>query len=215
MSNALIPAELLQQSKHSNEKALKEVSSSGGFLPYIQVMGSMSGAVKEGKFPMGKFALVDGKVLIDLGKEFNALLIAWRSKAMTYQPDVTSVYDVTSPEFQAIKAKDINAAFGAEYLVWLPDHERLATFFFGNATGRTEIPVVNGYLPSEEKSGAINFKCELVKNEKKKQSWHAAHAYDCEVDIVPPSDWAVLMEQINKFNNPPAPKEQATETSGR
>jgi len=215
MSTALIPAELLGQSKYSTQKAMTEVSSVGDYLPRIQIMGSMSDPVKEGKFPMGHFALIRNKVNEDIGDEFNCLLLGWRPKAMQFSPELLSVYNPDSDLFKQIKtraqAPNAGCGYGPEYLLWLPDSLTLATFFFGNATGRNEAPNINTYLPQNGGSGACTFKSVLIKNEKKRQSWHGAKAFECGVDITPPEDWAAIGLEINKFNNP---VEKVTEAAG-
>jgi hypothetical protein len=220
MSNALIPAEFLGTAKYATQKAMTEVSSVGDYLPRVQVMGSMSGPVKEGQFPMGHFALVRSKQNEDIGSEFNCLLLSWRPKAMQYSPDVKSIYDPNSDAFKDIKSRsnvpNAGCGYGPEYLMWLPDQQCLATFFFGNATGRNEAPSINAYLQQNGGTGICTFKSILIKNEKKRQSWHGAKVFDCAVELVLPENWADVGVEIEKFNNPSEKVvEVAAETSGR
>lgn len=199
MANELIPAELLNNS--NDNQALAVVSSSGDYLPYIQLMGSSSNEVKEDKIRQGHFALKSGKSLVDLSNEFVALLVAWRPKAMIFAPEIVVSYDVNSDMFKKIKgmAKGESAGYGAEFLMWLPDQSRLATYFLSNPTGRNIVNDVVALLPSQTQSGLCLFKSHLIKN--KKFAWHGplCEAYDATIETPP---WAELIEQINKFKNP-------------
>lgn len=189
------------KSKHATEKALSTVTKVGNYLPYIQLHGSNSKIVKRGQFKMGNFALTKSKVNHDLGDSFITFAISWRPKAMQYKPTVLSVFDIESAQFKAIEAKDgqkdSNCGFGAEFLLWLPEHKELATLFLGNATGRNEAPNLISSVGSACRIGSV-----LIEN--KKYEWHGAKVfpYDLPVNVWPDGDF--LAEELKKFNNPPA-----------
>lgn len=190
-------------SKFATEKALSTVTKTGSWLPYIQLHGSNSKVVKRGQFPMGHFALVKNKVNGDIGDSFVAFVVAWRPKAMQYKPTVLSVYDTASKQFQDLEAKadqkDSGCGFGPEFLLWLPEYKELATLFLGNKTGRNEGPNIIGAVGHACRIGAI-----LIEDKKQDREWHGAkmYPYDLEINVWP--EEAVLMEELNKFNNPPA-----------
>jgi hypothetical protein len=191
-------------SKYATAKALTAVTKAGEYLPYIQVMGSNSNPVKEGKCQMGHFYLTKGKQLIDLGTSMVAMLISWRPKAMQYSPEVLSYFDTESEKFQAVAARaeqpQSGCGNGPEFLVWLPEHGELATFYFGNASGRVEGPNVVAAMGKGELK--CRFNCEIARNEKRKQMWHVAkmYPYELEINVAPPTD--LLMTHLDKFNNP-------------
>ena len=94
---------LLDQSgdgKYANEKALAEVTKVGDWLPFIQLMGSNSTEVKQGKFPMGHFCLRSGRQLVDLGTSFVGVFLDWRPKAMKFDSKPISVFDTEHPKFK-------------------------------------------------------------------------------------------------------------------
>lgn len=224
MSAADVIAQLNQQDegKFAGDKALAVVTKVGDYLPYIQVMGSQSELVKEGKAQMGHLVLRKGKSVVDLGTSAVTLLLAWRSKAMQYQPTMLTVYDSDSPMFKELAAKaeiqNSGCQNGPEFLVWLPDHKELATFYFGNKSGRMEGPNIIAAMRSGNRKARFN--CELVRSKTNtKQSWHVAKRYEYELEINSMPDMESMNEWIEKFKNPKEdkrePAEKASEGSDR
>lgn len=203
MSNELALSTLQQlpveASKFATAEALTTLTNVG-FLPRIQVMGGNNEIVKEGKFPIGHFALVTGKSMDDLTAEFNAVVLSWRPKAMQFQPEVISYYDPNNDDFKKVQERADNVpqsgcGYGPEYLLYLPDFDKFATFFCANITARNEAPNIHTFMHK-----ACTFCTELIKS--KKYSWHGPRVKKCDQEIKLPAQ-EMLLEQINKFNNPP------------
>jgi hypothetical protein len=210
----MVPQEIVGTvAKYATADALKALSGSTSFLPYVQLMGSTSAAVKEGKFPMGHFALSRAKdSLEDLGDNFVCIIISWRPKAMQYKPEVLSLYNPENSVFKEIEGKakqpgDTGCGVGPELLLWLPEQQALATFFLGNATGRQEAPNFLTFLGK-----AATVKSHLIKG--KKHTWHGPQVDRCNVEF-PAPDWAELADRINGFNNPPDTELEAAEPTER
>lgn len=206
--------------KYATDQALSNVTKQG-FLPYITLHGASSTAVKRDKFPMGHFALVKSKVNNDIGDSFVGFLLAWRPKAMQYAPEVLSFFDSTSAEFKNIEAtaeeKDSQKGFGVEFLVWLPEHKELATFFLGNKTGRNEAPNLVTCIESGVRQCRIS--SVYIEDKKKKYGWHGPKMlpYDLDITVFPSTE--VLTSELERFNNPPtsskAPAEKDDEAESR
>jgi hypothetical protein len=200
------------QSVHSTEKALTSVTKVGDYLPYIQLCGSNTKQVKRGEFPMGHFSLVENKKLVDLGNVFTAFLVSWRPKAMQYAPSVVSYFDTESAEFKKIQqeadAPNSNKGFGPEFLIWLPDSKKLATFFLGNKTGRSEAPNLIACIKGARK---CRIESVLIEDRRNDRSWHGPkmRPYDLEISSIPDRD--ELSRQLKKFNNPPVASTEAAE----
>lgn len=212
--SALVPAELnTQVAKYADDNTFKDLSTTGGFLPYIQLMGSTSTAVKEDKIGQGHFALMQNKSITDLGKAFHCILVSWRPKAMQYQPEVVSVFNPQTETFKDFAAKaeapetKQGYSFGPEFLVYIPEHGTLATLFLGNPTGRREAPNFKGFMHK-----ACTISSHLIKG--KKFTWFGPQVNQCNVEL-PGVDWGELVEQINKFNNPPESEVELAESDDR
>jgi hypothetical protein len=221
-------AELLTTnvSKYATEEALQTVSKVGDYLPYIQLLGSNSTEVKKGEFPMGHFALNIGQDnRIDLGDSMIILILGWRPKAMQFQPEVISLFDVNSEEFKQmqIDADKPNSGkgYGAEFLVWLPEVRKLACYFLGNKTGRAETDKVMAVI-EQGKTGALPV-CKqvaiLIDPPNSPHAWHGPKTmpHDLEIEMPP---MGLVQQELEKFNNPPAKQSQKeekeeAETDGR
>jgi len=180
-------------------ESFSEVSSTQAFTPYIQLMGSNSKIVKQGKFPMGHFALGVNQELKDLGDEFICLPIVWRSKAVRFNP-LMMVYDVEDVDFQTLKAesakKDPGCVYGPEFLLWLPDYNTLATYLLGSKTGRREAGNVYTFL-----GHACKMRSHFIDDKKSGFSWHGMKVDAFGGDISLP-DWNAVMAQIESFKKP-------------
>jgi len=194
-----------EPSKYGTDKALAAATKVGDWLPYIQLMGGESKPVKKGIFPLGHFGLVRGRNITDLGEEFVAGYFAWRPKAMNFGPPPTSFFDPESNEFEVcrLKAEDktVKGGFGhgVEFLVWLPEQKCFATYFMGNATGRNEAPNLVAIV--DGKTWFATETAHLI--EKGTNIWHGPRTATYDLPIVMPEK-AQLIEEVNKFNNPPA-----------
>lgn len=192
------------QSKYSTSTAIDQATkSSERYLPILQIMGGTSDAVKKGNVPIGVFALRIGKdKYLTLGREIVALLISFRPKAMIFKPDVISYYNPEHEGYQKVVAeadtKDSGMGFGLEFLVWLPEHQKLVCWFLGNKTGRNEADLIVSSINSGKR--VFNFKIKLLEN--KKNSWHGFETEIYEPEITYP-DPTMLVPILTKFNDPP------------
>lgn len=193
----------LPTGKYSEMAAWDEVVTSSSFLPYVQLYGGNSDPVKEGKIAIGNHGLRVAKDQIeDLGKQFDCFAYSWRFKAMRIITggDVFSYFNPKSEEFQKVVAdsetSDSGCMYGPEFLIWIPQLSRFATYFFSSKTARRESP--NMKVRMEEKTGCT-VKSQLIKA--KKHSWHGPVVTLCSAPMVLP-DVAKLMPVAERFANP-------------
>ena len=205
--NALIPQELLNQtSTYGDSTALEKVSKSSDYLPRIDLLTGNNRFVQDGVASIGDWALMRDKDNYDeMGRSWVGLLVSWRPVAMRFQPEFEAQYNPDSDEFKSIEAQALGgtgltgAAFGPQYLVWLPEFDTLATWFLGNKTGRNESKNIIPLLPSEGGTGLINVETQMLSN--KKNRWPGPKVSAVELSIETPP-WNDLMDDVNKFNNP-------------
>lgn len=198
--------ENLPVSKFTDED-FKAVSS-GDYLPRLQLMISNSDPCKDGKFPINHFALVQDKTLQDLGGTVDIAIFAWRPKALEIGENVISSYSPKSDLFLKIQARasepNSGCMYGPEFLVWVPSVKSFATFYMGSGSLRR----VSNYVMTK-KGQAITLKPEPAKN--KKGTWFFANPTACSTPFdLPPVEKVV--EQCNKFNNPPESEVEIAET---
>ncbi len=183
------------------DDAFGEVSTSGKYLPRLQMYGSKSEQVTAGKIPMAHYGLVSGKDNIqDLGGSVNCIPIAWRPKAMDVGGDeIITVFDHLDSEFKRIQADsevaNSGCMFGPEYLVWIPSARKFATLFMSSKTARREAPAIK-----ERLGRPTTLVVELIKT--KKFSWHGIVCQPCSTPFDLPDD-EIVDEEVEKFNNPP------------
>ena len=191
----LVPKEL-QSTALGN---FADVSTSSTFLPYIQLFGSSSNAVKEGKISMGHFGLGRSSAIEALGDEFICLIVSWRPKAIRFSPTRVVVYDMQDDDFSMIKdaakAKQEGYAYGPEFLLWLPDFKTFAVYHLNNPTGQREAGNVMTFL-----GNVCKFSSHLNRN-KKGQTWHGPKVSAFAGDVELP-DWSAASEVIENFRNP-------------
>lgn len=196
--------------KYATSTAMSTVSKASDFLPYVALHGSNSKLVKKGEFPMGHFGLsVSSQSVIDLGDNFVMLVLAWRPKAMAFNPKAISYFDPNSEDFKRIEDKSKNTkekgwGCGPEFLIWLPDKAMFASYYLGNKTGRNESPNILGPL---QERGPFVCKQESHLIETTEFSWHGPRTRKHDLGIILPPAEKVLVE-VNKFNNPPVAQEE-------
>jgi len=188
---------------NSDDKALATIVGAG-FMPYITLASGSSNICKEGKVPVGVFALTKGKEPISLGKSFIGWFIQWRPRAMRLDKAAGnhSYYVIDNPEFQKIVAtansgvKLSGCLYGPEILVWLFEQNMFATMFWSNPTMRNE------YANLQPMKGeVVTFSTELIVTPEYK--WHGPKVALCQS---PPANMPPLDEYhavLDKFNNPP------------
>lgn len=208
MSDELVVSKpgMMEESKYATDEMQTELKSGSGFLPYIQLMGSSSNIVKQGKFPVGHFAMMKGKERVDLGDSFDAIVLGWRPRAMEFGNDFLSVYDPKNKEFQRIKnATGQGYSWGAEYLLYLQDFDETALYLFGNPSHRNETPsVLTIYENQKEAEEYIlaEFKSHLLPPNKKGHSWHVPLVTVSEASITTMISDEKLNPIRQTFNNP-------------
>jgi len=201
-SGELIPVGEFSGGKYGSDETFDLVSAVG-YLPRLQLFGSNSDAVKEGKMPLAHYGLVRSKDQIeDLGPVVELLPICWRSKAMRLdEGNVVSVFNPEHSEFKKIMAeseeKDSRCLYGPEYLIWIPNLKVFATFLMGSKTARREARALKPLLGK-----AASLKVKLVTN--KNYKWHSPQILPASTpftsDVLPPMD--KIREEAEKFNNP-------------
>jgi len=162
----MLPADLQAiQSAHGDDKTMERMSA-GSFLPRIMILQGLSRmcAGRDAKAKPGDIVLVRGKdsLIRNYGDLMPMFVIQRRAKALIFDPagKGRSFFDPTKKEFSDIEAKASmkprpkGYLFGPEYLVYVPDVDQLATFFFSTPTMRnraTEMSAQRG-LPTIVKS---------------------------------------------------------------
>ena len=211
MSDSLIPfvapgGELSTQFA-DDAALLKEVSSGGEFLPYLQLFTTKSDAVAEGKIQGGHYGLVRDGNYTDLGKEINVIVVTVRARA--YEKDdageVTVLYDQKDPEYiriATLQAESVQGCMaGPEFLFWIPSENTFATFFCGSKTLKREARKFNPFLGGR---GVCNLRVKLIDNGKYK--WHGPVVNTCSEKPSCLPEPEASEKEINKFKNPPKPK---------
>jgi hypothetical protein len=199
----------------AGDELFDSMSTSGKYLPYLQMYGSKSEAVGAGKIPMAHYGLVTGKDKItDLGAQIDVIAVAWRPKAMdTSGEDIINTHDHASAEFKRIQEQsevsDSGCMFGPEFLVWIPSVKKWAGLFMSSKTARREAPAIR-----ERIGKPSTLDTEFIKT--KKYAWHGIVCKPCSTPFDLPTDEA-KDEQIERFLNPPVEEvdEKAPETPAR
>ena len=203
------PGDLVKTSKYATTDVVESMQTSTEYLPYIQLMGSMAGLVKQGKFPIGHFACFKGKDPVDLGDKFDGVVLGLRPKAMEFGDDVISVYNPENPEFKRIQAAASNKqqgfVFGLEFLLYMPDFDEVACYLFGNASHQREAPNVVALFDEQNAINEyvlIEFEAFLIPENKKKQSWHVPRISKSENTLSRMVSGEKLEAVQASFNNP-------------
>lgn len=204
----------LAVSQQVSEEDAAAIVKSGDWLPRVQVMGSTSTLVQEGKLPVGIFALVHSKGnFVDLGKQINFLGIAFRAKAMRFTAKPISIFDRNDEEFKQIQIdsqkQNSGCGWGPEFLLWLPAQATFATLFCSSPTLRNAAPDILAIMrkdPTTYGPGAVTGEPHFIKTETR--SWWGARFYQCTTPLPPVVDdeaeWkAKYKEELEKFKNPP------------
>ena len=199
-------SELLEPSKFANEAALQATASDSQYLAYIQLMYATSNLVTDGKQSLGDFVLMEGQADMSLTKSFDCVCLSWRPRAMSYGEGTVSIFNPESPEFLTIRDRALNRvrnnAFGKEFLLYLPDYDRLALYFFGNLSGRNEAPNMTAILDEQNAGDAyilVNVSSQIVG---KKDRYPVPVVKKSESVLSRFVDDDRLRAALNIFNNP-------------
>lgn len=226
MSEQALAIPTTSMAKYATDDAFNQLAKSNDFLPRFALYGSNSNACKKGQIPIGHYGYTEGSDnIIDAGAEVRCFVLSLRLKAMRISGDkIEAFFNPEHPEFKKIKAesaiKDTGALCGPEFLLWLPEKGVFVTFFMANKTMRREAPTVRTYMPTPQSPVAkpMTLKVQLI--EKGTYLWHGPVVTGCSLALAAP-DPEALVTELEKFNNPPEPKDEAAseadkaKTSGR
>lgn len=192
MTETLVPVE--QKHDVAIFNALVEDSS----FKRVQLMGSNSQEVKEGKFTMGHFALIDGQEHEDLGDSIDCIILDWRPKAMKVKVDVVVLYDAESADFKKIvtdsEVQDSGCMYGPEFLIWIPA-KGFVPYFLNNKSARYEARALYALIGK-----AATIKSILVKGQK--YSWHAPKVKPCTVPLDSMPLEEDVKSEVDRFRSP-------------
>lgn len=215
--SSVIPEDL--QLQKYDAKDAEAVTKTGDWLPRLQVFGSNTTLVKEGKATMGVFALVyTQEKFLELGKEVPFLSLTFRTKALRIPTDGSapiSYYNRMSDQFKKVvsdsSAPNSGCMFGPEFMIWLPNPGCFASYFFGNPTLRRVAPALLSLMKIGDgpdgkaiyKPKPALTKIHFIKGQK--FSWHGALIQPYSTPLPPPSEEfeLTLREEVQKFLNPP------------
>ena len=164
----------------------------------LQLFGSNSAAVKESKFPMGHFGVVDGSDILDLGESIDVLVLSWRPKAVRAGNDVEISYDPEDEIFKKIESEvdveNSGCMCGIEFLVYHPDHGFLP-YYLANKSGLYVVKALRDLLFK-----VATIKVTFVKG--KKFSWHAPKVSRCSTPININVPEERIKKEIEQFSAP-------------
>ena len=210
---AQVPAvteEFLGTLQKFNNDDFSVAVSTGDWLARLQLMTSRSKMVEGGKFPMNHYALIKDQNFQDVGETVDLLILAFRPKAISIGDQVIVVYDCESDVFKKIQddsdTQNSGCMFGPEFLVWISQIQKFATFFMGSKSARREAQNVRALMgkPATLKSKLIEYK---------KYQWQSPVITPCTTPLTHMPTQAVLLEQANKFNNPPVQDIEKVDTA--
>lgn len=200
-----------------------------GFLPYVQLIGSSSGAVKEGKMLPGRWTFNRGRdKMEELSPVFECLVLSRRACAKhKTNKGILSFYDQDHPEYKKIehesKAGGMNGYWhGTEYLGWYPGFKEFFAYHASNPTARSASKDLNTILkawedalkemavkPKEQRVAVPNpqvkFACTLVPYSNGNKQWGPVFTRATTPFSVLPK-WSDVLEQCEKFSKPPTSK---------
>jgi len=196
------------QQQH-DDSIFEQVSSSGKYLPRLQLYGSNSDKAKEGVIQSGHYGLTSSKDQIDdLGKEVDVLIVSWRPKALDISgEEIIASYNPNSELFKNIQQRadvpNSSCMFGPEFLVYIPDKAKWATLMMGSKSARREAPNVKSHMGQ-----FATLKVTLAAN--KRYKWHATVVSSCSTAYDVPAD-EEIKEKVENFLNPPENENEPVE----
>jgi hypothetical protein len=209
MNELTIPQEFSLAPANFTEADIASVVTTATYFQRLQLMGSNSKLVKQGKFPMGHYALViDKDTMKDVGDQLDVLACAFRFRAMDIsdEDNMINVYDPHNPEFTRIREQaavaDSGCLCGLDFLLWLPLESKFVTFYMASKSALRVAPELRAKIKEKDnKPGPANLSVKLI--ETKKYSWHAPQVSNCTTpfeDLLPsPEDF---IDALKRFHNP-------------
>jgi len=200
MSNELIPVNAGIQ-KYDDAAFELAIKSSNAYLDRLQLLTSNSELCKAGEFPVNNFALVVGQSHKDLGKEVDAIILAWRPKAVEFGETPVTIYDPQSDAFISIAErsadKDSSCMYGIEFLLWLPNvgDGKFVTMFCGSKSARKEAQNIKMFT-----GHGVTWISKKIQTAK--FTWFVASVRECSsiTNVPTPDQYTPVVEA---FNNPP------------
>lgn len=198
-----------------DDSTFDAIAKSGNYLPRFQLFSAKSDAVALGKIIPGRYGIVDGDRIIDLGTEVVASVHSWRPQAMFIDKGAGTVevhYDPDSDRFKQIQERSFtpnsNCLFGPDFLLWIPKAEKFVSYFMNSKTARRQSQGVREAIGQN----GIKLGAKLI--EAKGFKWHGptVETFSAPLDPVAPPD--EVATQVHNFENPVAvsvqPADQAT-----
>lgn len=196
-------------SKFSDEASFLEIAKASDYLPRLQLFGSNSDAVKEGKIGMAHYGVLTSKdgPITDLGTEVEVGILSWRPKALRIGDQVLAYYNPKNPAFIKVmedsEIKDSGCMYGPEYMLWIPKGNCFASFHMSSKTARREAPKLKALMnaPVGAGNGLAILKARLITTPQYK--WHGPDVLPCTTPLSPLPDVEKLNTELQKFANPP------------
>ncbi|KPK54274.1 MAG: hypothetical protein AMS22_06110 [Thiotrichales bacterium SG8_50] len=217
MSTDLIPfdASALPTTELVTAEQMDELSKGVDYLQRLQLI-TKGKYVDTGKIKPGHYGipLPGGEEIDDLGSSIDILPLAVRAKAldMSDREAVVAVYDMSTPEFQDIKARsgeqDSGCMWGPSFLVVERSTGRCFEFFMGTKSSRAVSGDLINFLPVSEATAAKQgidahgpLPCTLTVRYAKRGSWgwHVPVVNKCSEPFTKTPSLDVLREEMRKF----------------
>lgn len=176
----------------------------GGFssLPRMSLMTSNSTEVKNDEFPINTYALKIGETLVNLGKNVDVVVAAYRLTAIwvTEEDGFCSSHEVKSDLFQEImKVADTQgfgsgAVYGPEFLFWIPSEKKFATFLCGSKSARNMAAGIKALVGEVATMGS-------QKIETPKYTWFAPSVAASNTVVTEVPEQEVVASVVSEFIN--------------
>lgn len=188
-------------SSNVTDEFFGELAKGSRFLPRLVITAGLTKQVMAGKIGVGKYGLITGQEIEDLGVEIRAWVMGLRLKAMDVGKDpIVSYYDPKLPAFKDIQVRSLlekqGPLAGAEFLLYISGVNKFASLFMCSKTMRQEAPNVKLLLGQ-----AATFKITLIQS--KKNMWHGPVVGRCAIEIPKPPE-AAYNRILKDFLNPPS-----------
>jgi len=197
MTNDLIPFSVDSLPAVAVED-LKDLSKQSDYLPRLQMYGCSADVVKEGKFPGGHWACVQGDELEDLGATVDIIPLNYRMKAIDFTgKDVVQYYDKESSGYKEVASKNGKGFMhGPVFIVLERTTGRLMELYFGSKSGRREAPKLRPFL---EKRMPCTLSCRLKKGD---NTYHVPVVSKCSEPFIGDFDAEYITSEVTKFMAP-------------
>ncbi len=202
---AVVTQEDLAALPSINEEAIANVIDSGfERIPYIKLVTPQSTALIARGFPANNYGLFAGEDEPDvLGPNVSVLPLHCKPMALdTSEPESTYViFDTSNPHFERIVSESNkpgdtqNYMHGVNFMIWLPEQEKLVTMFFGTKSARRVAPTMKAQLRKMATLGS-----KLI--ETAKYSWYVPKVTASDASM-PELDMARISEAVQTFVDAP------------